>query len=136
MNNLIFFFRLNSAFSNPIITSYTSTLDVPMASPNTFWDRLFNSVDYVVSEAQSWWYDRDATAIGRKYFGKDVPDAYTLMKKMSLVFVNSHFTFDLPRPWVTNLIEIGGIHVADPKPLPHVRILVFLNLENMWDKSI
>jgi glucuronosyltransferase len=66
------------------------------------------------------WYDRNATVIGRTYFGKDVPDADMLMKKISLVFVNSHFTFDLPRPWSPNLIEIGGIHITHPKTLPEV----------------
>lgn len=79
-----------------------------------------NSYDYVLSEAQGWWHDRRATEIGRKYFGENAPDGYALLKKIALVFVNSHFTFDLPRPWTPNLIEIGGIHVTDPKPLPEV----------------
>lgn len=102
-----------------------------MASPKTFWDRFLNSYDYVRSKSQGWWYNRHATVMGRTYFGKDVPDSYMLMKKISLLFVNSHFSFDLPRPWMPNLIEIGGIHVTDPQPLPKVRyfFLVFnLNL--------
>jgi len=96
-----------------------------MASPKTFCDRFLNSYDYVRSNSQGRWYNRHATVMGRTYFGKDVPDSYMLMKKISLVFVNSHFSFNLPRPWMPNLIEIGGIHVVDPKPLPKVRVFFF-----------
>lgn len=117
------FIRLNGEFGNPLTTSYTSTLNVAMASLKTFWDRFLNTYDYVDSNSQSWWYNREATVIGRTYFGKDVPDSYELMKKISLIFVNSHFSFILPRPWMPNLIEIGGIHVIDPKPLPKVRFI-------------
>lgn len=91
-----------------------------MASPTTFLDRLRNTYDLVYENFWTRWADRDATTIGRTYFGADAPDAYTLMKNISLVFVNSHFTFHLPRPLVPNFIEIGGIHVTDSKPLPEV----------------
>lgn len=120
INFQIVFSRANGPFDNPLITSCTSTLNVPIASPKTFWDRLLNTYDYAYTYSLHWWYDRRATEIGRTYFGKDAPDAHTLRKQISLVFVNSHFSFDLPRPWGTNLIEIGGIHVAKPKPLPEV----------------
>lgn len=81
---------------------------------------MINTYDYIQTNTQSWWYDRAATLIGRKYFGEDAPYANELMKKISLVFVNSHFSFDQPRPWIPNLVEIGGIHVTNPKPLPKV----------------
>lgn len=98
-----------------------------MAKPITFWDRLLNNYDHVYTNAQRMWHDRNATTIGRTYFGKDAPDADTLMKNISLVFVNSHFTFHLPRPWFPNSIEIGGIHVTKPKPLPEVSRSQFIN---------
>lgn len=113
-------YSINGLFGNPWTTSYTSTLNVPLAFPKTFWDRLTNTYDHVYTNVQSWWYDRAATAIGKKYFGEDAPDAYELMRQISLVFVNSHFTFHQPRPWIPNLVEIGGIHVTNPKPLPKV----------------
>lgn len=125
-NFQVIFYRLNGPFANPLITSCTSTLNVPIVSPKTFWDRLLNTYDYAYTYSLHWWHDRKATEIGRTYFGEDAPDAHTLMNQISLVFVNSHFTFDLPRPWVTNLIEIGGIHVTDPKPLPKVSKITIL----------
>lgn len=40
------------------------------------------------------------------------------MKNISLVFLTHHFTTSSIRPLVANMIEIGGIHVQPPKPLP------------------
>ncbi|XP_077289976.1 uncharacterized protein LOC143913834 [Arctopsyche grandis] len=41
-----------------------------------------------------------------------------LRKHVSMVFANSHPSVGLARPLLPNTIEIGGYHIADPKPLP------------------
>jgi glucuronosyltransferase len=41
------------------------------------------------------------------------------MKNVSLVLVNHHFSTSSIRPFVANMIEIGGIHVEPVKPLPN-----------------
>jgi len=65
--------------------------------------------------------DRESTVIGRKYFGSDAPDADTLMKNASLVFINGHYTVDLAKPLLPNFVNIGGIHLVQPKhSLPKV----------------
>ncbi len=40
------------------------------------------------------------------------------MKNVSLIFQNDHFVSAQPRPYLPNVIEIGGIHVKKPKSLP------------------
>ncbi|KAG8228488.1 UDP-glycosyltransferase [Ladona fulva] len=50
--------------------------------------------------------------------GGSVPPITELQKKISLLLVNSHFTFQHPHPLVPTIQEIGGIHVKPPKPLP------------------
>lgn len=40
------------------------------------------------------------------------------MKNVSLVLVNHHFSTSSIRPFVANMIEVGGIHVEPVKPLP------------------
>lgn len=49
-------------------------------------------------------------------------------KKVSMVFYNNHASL-LPRPSVPNSIEIGGIHIAPPNPLPQVTHYLFVKLE-------
>lgn len=46
---------------------------------------------------------------------------------VSLVLLNSHFSINGPRPYVPNMIEVGGLHVRrDIKPLPQ-RLQRFLD---------
>ena len=40
------------------------------------------------------------------------------MKNISLVFINQHFTSSSIKPSMANIIEIGGIHMQEKKPLP------------------
>ncbi|XP_054278190.1 UDP-glucosyltransferase 2-like [Macrosteles quadrilineatus] len=62
-------------------------------------------------------YER-SDAFVRKYLDPEAPSAVETMKRTSLVMVNSHFTLLQSRPFVPNFVEVGGIHVKDPKPLP------------------
>lgn len=48
------------------------------------------------------------------------------MKNISLVLINHHFSTSSIRPFVANMIEIGGIHVSLPKALP-IEIQDFLD---------
>ncbi|CAH1722098.1 unnamed protein product [Aphis gossypii] len=48
------------------------------------------------------------------------PKHYDLIEPISpsLVFVNRHFITDAPSPIPTNVINVGGIHLKEPKKLP------------------
>lgn len=100
--------------------AHISTFNSPFAVPANFVQRLMNFYDYFFSHLVLKWVDWEATAIGRKYFGQDAPDADTLMSNVSLVFVNGHNALDLPKPLLPNFVDIGGLHLAPVKPLPAV----------------
>ncbi|KAG7306656.1 hypothetical protein JYU34_008074 [Plutella xylostella] len=70
--------------------------------------------------------------IARKYFSleeqhylaqrvfknlKDVPHVADLERNASLILINSHFTLAVVRPYLPNIVEIGGVHIEDVKPL-------------------
>jgi len=40
--------------------------------------------------------------------------------KPSIVFSNSHYITDAPRPLAPNLIPVGGIHLGRPRKIPDV----------------
>lgn len=60
----------------------------------------------------------------RKRFGDDVPDVATIAKNISLILVNQHYSFTGPRPLSNQVIEVSGIHIKPPKPLPQVTCLL------------
>ncbi|VVC35878.1 UDP-glucuronosyl/UDP-glucosyltransferase [Cinara cedri] len=105
-------------FGSHMNPAHVSTYHAPFAVPGNFVQRMANAYDYLYSHVVFRWVDREATAIGRKYFGADAPDADTLMRDTSLVFVNGHRTVDLAKPLLPNFVDIGGIHLTRPEPLP------------------
>lgn len=46
-----------------------------------------------------------------------MPHLRELVKETSLLFVNSHFSFGGSRPYAPTIIELGGIHIKEAKPL-------------------
>lgn len=46
-----------------------------------------------------------------------MPHIRELVKNTSLMFVNSHHSFEGARPYAPTVIELGGIHIKEAKPL-------------------
>lgn len=56
-----------------------------------------------------------------KRFGNDHLDLGELPKKVALTFSNQHFSLSGAKHLSPNVVELGGIHIAKPKPLDPVR---------------
>lgn len=55
-----------------------------------------------------------------EYF-KDAPPLMEMIERnISMVFLNSHSVISDAKPLVPSMVEIGGFHIEDPKPLPKV----------------
>lgn len=58
----------------------------------------------------------------KKRFGNDFPDVKELSNKVSMTFVNQHYSLSGSKHLSPNIIELGGIHIQDIKPLDQVII--------------
>ncbi|KAL7043666.1 hypothetical protein ACKWTF_001618 [Chironomus riparius] len=58
----------------------------------------------------------DNTYLKRK-FGDDFPKTSELIKKVSMVFVNQHYSLNGAKHLSPNVVELGGVHIGKPKPL-------------------
>jgi hypothetical protein len=47
-----------------------------------------------------------------------LPSIEELEKSVSVMLINSHNVFSRPRPKLPGLIDIAGLHIRKPKPLP------------------
>lgn len=52
-----------------------------------------------------------------KYF-PDAPYITDLTQNTSLIFLNSHFSVDQPKPYLPIMQEVGGLHIHPPRKLP------------------
>lgn len=58
------------------------------------------------------------TALMRASFDFDLPHVEELDQRSALMFVNINPAIDFPESLPPNTIAVGGIQIADPKPLP------------------
>ncbi|XP_059616144.1 UDP-glycosyltransferase UGT5-like [Phlebotomus argentipes] len=65
-------------------------------------------------------YNYRQEALYNKHFTDPKPDFdYLKRTSLSMVLLNAHFSMNYPRPYLPNMVEIGGFHIKNkPKPLP------------------
>ncbi|CAD6995925.1 UDP-glucuronosyltransferase-like [Ceratitis capitata] len=84
------------------------------------WQRLDNLYVYTLE----WLYNRYVLIpaqqrLYERYFPNATLDLSEVRRDFSLLLLNQHYSYDLPRPLVPNAIEIAGMHVEHiPKKLP------------------
>ncbi len=70
-----------------------------------------------------YWMRPKMESLYREKMGNDMPSIVQVYKKQaSMILMNSHFGLTNPRPYLPNIVEIGGIHCKPAKPLPKVII--------------
>ncbi|KAG5887594.1 hypothetical protein JTB14_025753 [Gonioctena quinquepunctata] len=133
------FLGLAKKFNVPIVGMISSTVmpwtvssfgspDNPAFIPNhflgnsdrmTFLGRLENTVIYLWNRL-TYKYQMlvPGNEYSKKYLGLDVLDETDIMKNISILLMNAHFSLNLPKPLVPNIIEVGGLHLGEPKRLP------------------
>jgi len=67
----------------------------------------------------------DNEKIYRKYLGEDTPGMLEIERNVSLILSNSHIAVNSIRPGMPDIVEVGGLHLRPPKPLPKVSLLRF-----------
>lgn len=129
--------------SNPAITDNSY---VPFNMKMTFYERVWNALItwgfmFYYHKAM---YPTDKRII-EKYFGSVESAALdNSVYSTSLYLSNTHFSVNLPRLTLPNIIEIGGIHITNPKKLPKVSnsINILMNksirnfLTNIYQKKL
>ena len=113
----------NDRMGNPENPSYIPNLFSPYSDKMSFYERLTNSLQLILFKFMYYIYVEIPTNdIARRHFGDDMPNLSEIAKKTSLVLVNSHPSLNGPRPLVPGVVEVGGIHINPPKPLPKVSL--------------
>ncbi|KAF9418805.1 hypothetical protein HW555_004472 [Spodoptera exigua] len=102
---------------NPLELATTSFEFLDTKNPTSFWGRLrnlyLNVYDYFWWR---YWFLEKQEELVRKYIPnlpQPVPSLYDLEKNASLLFLNSHFSFQSPVAFLPNIVEIGGIHLKE-----------------------
>lgn len=116
---------------NPNNPSYISTVLTKATNNLNFFQRITNTLNYIFHLKILWnvFSDWPTEKFLKETYGSKTPHVNDIVYNTSMVFVNTHFTLDGPRPLVPNMVEIGGIHVKPPRLLPEVnkKIIQIIN---------
>ncbi|XP_017482517.1 PREDICTED: UDP-glucuronosyltransferase 2B13-like [Rhagoletis zephyria] len=90
----------------------------------TFTQRAYNTYlslyDVVM---RRWHYMPRMQEMAEKHFSGFIegplPNVRQLEKNISMMFINSHRSLDVPRPTISGLLNVAGVHIKKAKPLPH-----------------
>ncbi|XP_063908498.1 UDP-glycosyltransferase UGT5-like isoform X9 [Zophobas morio] len=102
--------------SNP---AYVPNTLSELVNPITFVRRIDN---FLMGVFHRLYYENlmvsNGEGIAKKYFGEDLPPFKKLVYNVSMLLVNNHFNYHVPRPLVPAVVEIGGIHIRKIRELP------------------
>lgn len=118
-----------SALHNPPITAdFMSNHYFPAYIPHhltefktemNFWERLENTLVYIYEFVKRRFIvSPKLDELACKYFGKDIPNIDELGRRTTLSLVNSHPATNYVESLPPNIIEVGGMQITDPQPLP------------------
>lgn len=87
----------------------------------TFVQQIRNIVYWTFFEQITHWvYTPKVRKINQNYHGIRTDTLMEAMANISMVFTNSHHSMFMSLPKVPGIVEVGGIHVENEKPLPQV----------------
>ncbi|PSN46987.1 hypothetical protein C0J52_17341 [Blattella germanica] len=110
---------VNDRIGNPDNPSYIPNYFLPYSDKMNFFQRVINLMFTEGLKLGEYYFGELAMdELGRKYYGADLPPLSTLKKRTSMLFLNSHFSLNIPRPVVPSFIEVGGLHIRPGGKLP------------------
>lgn len=112
--------KVDEAFGNISPLSYNPLVTSPRTNRMTFVERLHNQYEAVIELIHRHWIHLPAMQkLYQKYFPNAKKTMVEVMDSFSLVLLGQHFSLSYPRPYMPNMIEVGGLHISHkPKPLP------------------
>ncbi|XP_030383539.1 UDP-glucuronosyltransferase 2B14-like [Scaptodrosophila lebanonensis] len=103
----------------PIIPSFLPDLFLGHSQQMNLGERLLN---WVTTHSLNWLYKLfsvpAADQLLRQKFGPGIPSTGELVKNTSLFLINQHYSLSGPKPLPPSVIEVGGVHIQPPGPLP------------------
>ncbi|KAG8285772.1 UDP-glucuronosyltransferase 1-1 [Homalodisca vitripennis] len=101
--------------------SYIPNYLVHFSPQMTLWQKVYNIA--ILVYAKFWHlcvYDKHTQTLVENFFGETLPPLREVLENTSLIFVNSYHTLAQSRPFPPGVVEIGGIHIKESKPLTKV----------------
>ncbi|KAK1345880.1 hypothetical protein QTO34_008345 [Cnephaeus nilssonii] len=111
----------------PFSPSYVPVVLSELSDQMTFMERLKNMIyvlyfDFWFQTFSEKWDQLYSEALGRP------TTLFELMQKAEIWFIRTYWDFEFPRPLLPHFVFVGGLHCKPAKPLPEVKLVLFVLL--------
>lgn len=110
--------EVDYAVGNSPALAYVPSVYAPLTDEMSFFERVGNVLlwTFVETMFQAFLLPAEERELHEHF--PDAPPLNQLLRNISLVFVNAHYSVaDTPRPYLPNIVPIGGLHIQ-PQKLP------------------
>lgn len=109
----------------PSTFSYIPDCCIGATDHMSFFERMVNTITGILElYVENYLYIPKMKSIMNKQFAykgwESRPPLEHMLSNVSLTLMNSHNAIGVCRPYLPGIIEVGGMHIKDPKPLPAV----------------
>uniref|UniRef100_A0A2S2NK27 UDP-glucuronosyltransferase n=2 Tax=Schizaphis graminum TaxID=13262 RepID=A0A2S2NK27_SCHGA len=99
--------------------SYMPSLISTSGDHMSFFQRISNTLKSVVIDIGfNWIYTRIIRDIIKHHYGIETESVIKSMANLSMIMTNNYHSVFLSYPTLPGIVEVGGIHVVDEKPVP------------------
>ncbi|CAH1402293.1 unnamed protein product [Nezara viridula] len=110
------FMALSRLTGNPYNPAYVPSSVFPSSPHMNFWERskstLGNLLDYLISHSTWLYLDYYMSSHFASYPGfENLPPMLDMFRNLSLVLLDNHMAITYPRPYLPNIVEIGGLTI-------------------------
>jgi hypothetical protein len=113
---------VSSLLGSPSLPSFVPNMFSGMTDRMSLYERavnLYTELSYVYN--LNFNFKPKMEAIYReKLNDAQIPPSDEILRNASLILSNSHFSLNNPRPFLPDVIEVGGMHCRPANPLPKV----------------
>lgn len=110
----------NQMVGSPSPVEYVPHVTLSFTDRMTFVQRIINTLTTMTEFVFiNLWYHPSHEKLLFEFFGPNTPSLSALQTNVSLVLLNTHFILNYPRPYMSNMIEIGGFHIQSDASRNH-----------------
>jgi len=118
---MITFPWINEVMGMETTISYMPSILSDSSDRMSFFQRISNIVKTLFIEIGfNWAYTPIIREINKHHYGIQTESTIKTMANLSLIMTNNYHSIFLPFPQLPGIVEVGGIHVVDEKPIPQV----------------
>ncbi|KAK7081936.1 UDP-glucuronosyltransferase 2A1 [Halocaridina rubra] len=113
---------------NPEHPAYVPNQYLSYGDHMNLWERTVNTlVRFITPYLRRNFVLNRVEGVVQKFLGDQTVSMSDLERNVSMVLVNSHYSLGHPRPLLPNVVEVGGMHCRDPRPIQDPELKHFLD---------